>query len=57
MNPFQMLDMIRRTHPDGYWRARITTYLAMHRFPMKEGAANEWRNPPSDVLPIEGEQK
>ena len=55
MNPFQMLDMIRRTHPDGYWRARITTYLAMHRFPMKEGAANEWRNVPLDTIQNEGE--
>jgi len=55
MNPFEMLDLIRRTHPDGYWRARIATYLATHRYTMKEGAANEWRNVPPDGLPIQGE--
>ena len=56
MNPFEMLDFIRRTHPDAYWRARIATYLATHRYQTKEGAANEWRNPQSNVIPIEGEQ-
>lgn len=56
MNPFEMLDFVRRTHPDAYWRAKIATYLATHRYQMKEGASNEWRNPPPDIIPIEGEQ-
>lgn len=56
MNPFEMLDLVRRTHPDSYWRARIGNYLATHHYKMKDGAANEWRNPPAvPTIPTEGE--
>lgn len=48
MNPFEMLDFIRRNHPDAYWRARIVTYLTEHKYVIKEAALNEWRNPPKE---------
>ena len=55
MNPLELLDLIRRTHPSNYWRSRLYVYLQRQKFPMQETISYDWHNPPvvTDDKPTE----